>query len=95
MISHGKAEKRHLAIMKEELRTQWKSNNLWVRRTFDLASTDFNKLYLKLRHDDNIQVYINGEKIYDVKGWTGKFIYVPITDIKSSKERPQCNGYSY
>ena len=28
------------------VQTQWKSNNLWVRRTFDLASADFNKLYL-------------------------------------------------
>lgn len=62
--------------------TTWKSNNLWVRRIFDLTSTDFNKLYLKLRHDDNIQVYINGQKIYDVKGWTGKFIYIPVNDRK-------------
>lgn len=66
----------------KRVKTQWKSNNLWVRRTFDLASADFNKLYLKLRHDDNIKVYINGEKIYDVKGWTGKFIYIPIKDHK-------------
>lgn len=64
-------------------KTEWKSNNLWVRRTFDLASADFSKLYLKLRHDDNIQVYINGQKIYDVKGWTGKFIYIPVNDHKN------------
>lgn len=63
--------------------TAWKTNNLWVRRTFELASADFNKLYLKLRHDDNIQVYINGQKIYDVKGWTGKFIYIPVSDHKN------------
>lgn len=61
---------------------QWQSNSLWVRRTFDLVATDLNKLYLKLYHDDNIQVYINGEKIFDVKGWTDKFIYVPLTDYK-------------
>lgn len=70
----------------KRVKTQWQSNNLWVRRTFDLASADFNKLYLKLRHDDNIQVYINGEKIYDVKGWTGKFIYIPITEKKIVKK---------
>src|SRR5690349_4337365 len=70
----------------KRVKTQWKSNNLWVRRTFDLASADFNKLYLKLRHDDNIKVYINGEKIYDVTGWTGKFIYIPITNNKILKK---------
>lgn len=58
--------------------TRWNSKDLWVRRAFNLNSTTFNKLYLKLHHDDNIQVYINGEKIYDVTGWTGKFIYIPI-----------------
>ncbi len=65
------------------VQTVWKSNNLWVRRTFDLTTTDFNKLYLKLRHDDNIQVYINGHKVYDVIGWTGKFIYIPVNDYKN------------
>ena len=64
-------------------KTAWKTNNLWVRRTFELASPDFNKLCLKLRHDDNIQVYINGQKIYDTKGWTGKFIYIPVNDHKN------------
>lgn len=64
-------------------KTTWKSNNLWVRRSFDLTTTDLNRLYLKLRHDDNIRVYINEQKIYDVKGWTGKFIYLPINDHKN------------
>ncbi|HKH62256.1 MAG TPA: DUF4965 domain-containing protein [Flavitalea sp.] len=60
--------------------TRWTSKQLWVRRVFNLNKTDFNKLYLKLQHDDNVQVYINGEKIYDVTGWTGKFIYIPVTN---------------
>ena len=59
--------------------TSWTSKDLWVRRSFNLATTSFNRLYLKLQHDDNVQVYINGEKIYDVTGYTHKFIYIPIT----------------
>ena len=60
--------------------TSWTGKTLWVRRTFNLNTTNFNKLYLKLQHDDNVQVHLNGEKIYDVTGWTGKFIYIPITN---------------
>jgi hypothetical protein len=59
-------------------KTVWKGKDLWVRRKFDLTATNFNKLYLKLQHIGNIQVYLNGEKIYDIKGRAPKFSYIPI-----------------
>lgn len=61
--------------------TPWRSKDIWMRRTFDLASNNFSKLYLKLQHDDNVQVYLNGTKVYDVAGYTGKYIYIPIENI--------------
>jgi hypothetical protein len=61
--------------------TSWRSKDIWMRRAFDLATTDFNKLHLKLQHDDNVQVYINGTKVYDVVGFTGKYIYIPIENV--------------
>lgn len=63
-------------------KVQWRTKALWVRRTFNLTTTDFNKLYLKLQHDDHCQVYLNGVKIFDVKSFTGKFIYIPIAGYK-------------
>ena len=36
--------------------TLWKSKDIWVRRTFNLNKTDFDKLYLKIKHDDNTEV---------------------------------------
>ena len=59
-------------------KTVWKDKDLWMRRTFDLTTTNFNKLYLKVQHIGNIQVYLNGEKIYDLKGRAAKFTYIPI-----------------
>ncbi|RZK67588.1 MAG: DUF5127 domain-containing protein, partial [Pedobacter sp.] len=70
-------------------KTEWKSRNLWVRRSFDLASTDLKDLSLKLNHDDNIEVYLNGTLIFETKGWTNnKFMYIPIKDevIKNLKK---------
>ena len=49
---------------KENAKTLWASRNLWMRRRFTLKEIPSGKLYLKLHHDDNIQVYLNGEKIY-------------------------------
>ncbi|MEO8720160.1 MAG: DUF5127 domain-containing protein [Ginsengibacter sp.] len=67
--------------------TLWQTKDLWVRRTFNLKKTDFNKLFLKLRHDDNIEVYINGKKVYEKIGWIHKFEFLPLdkSDLKKGK----------
>ena len=70
-------------------KTAWTSKNLWVRRSFDLADPMLKDLTLKLNHDDNIEVYLNGNLIYSHVGWTNnKFVYVPIevAVIKSLKK---------
>jgi hypothetical protein len=66
-------------------KTVWRSRHIWVRRTFDLQQTDFNKLFLKINHDDNAEVYINGEKVYSLTGWLNKFHYIPLADAVKSK----------
>jgi hypothetical protein len=66
-------------------KTVWRSKHLWTRREFDLQKTDFNKLYLKINHDDNVEVYINGEKVYSLTGWLNKFAYIPLADAVKSK----------
>ncbi|MEJ2882120.1 glutaminase family protein [Pedobacter sp. GR22-6] len=71
-------------------KTAWKSKNLWVRRSFDLEKLDLKDLSLKLNHDDDVKVYLNGTLIYEHHGWTdNKFTYVPIKAevIKSLKAK--------
>lgn len=62
--------------------TLWNSHDLWMRRTFNLSKTNFNKIFLKLNHDDNIEVYLNGEKVYEKTGWIHKFEYIPLDEKK-------------
>lgn len=68
--------------------TVWKSNDLYYRRTFDLPQGDLSKVYLKLRHDDNVTAYLNGVKIYDVSGWDDAYKYIPLKEdaISALKE---------
>ena len=73
MMQAGKQEKRLSVIINQHAGTGWLSKDLWVRRTFTLNKIDYNKLFLKIKHDDNIEVYLNGEKIYNYMGWLGKF----------------------
>lgn len=72
-----------------EAKTVWKSDNLWYRRSFDLNNTNIKNLYLKLRYDDNVVVYLNGNKIYETVGWQHSYKYVPIDQniIKQLKSK--------
>jgi len=61
-------------------KTKWVSRDLWVRRTFTLGKTSLDNVFLKLQHDDNISVYLNGKQVFTTKGWTAKYIYIPIRE---------------
>ena len=44
--------------------TEWNTKEIWVRRYFDLKDINIEQLVLLLRHDDDVEVYINGTKAY-------------------------------
>lgn len=44
--------------------TEWKTKSIWMRRIFDLRDINIDQLVLQLRHDDDVEVYINGELAY-------------------------------
>ena len=41
---------------KTQAKTLWTSKNIWVRRTFTLNDLNIDRLFLKLYHDDNVEV---------------------------------------
>ncbi|GAA4800509.1 DUF4965 domain-containing protein [Olivibacter ginsenosidimutans] len=72
----------------QHVKTLWKSHDVWVRRTFHVANpASINELLLKLNHDDNIEVFLNGKKVYEKTGWTNSFQYLPINkaDLKAGQ----------
>jgi hypothetical protein len=42
-------------------KTEWKGREIWVRRTFELTNLNIHQLVLELLHDDDVEVYLNGE----------------------------------
>nr|WP_157547205.1 glutaminase family protein [Niabella soli] len=67
-------------------RTEWKSDDLWVRRSFDLDDMPPGEVYLKIKHDDNIEVYLNGAAVYSCNCWNEKYLYIPIKDASLLKK---------
>lgn len=64
-------------------KTLWNTKDLWLRREFVAVDNNIKGLNLKIDHDDNIDVYLNGSKIYSHKGWVHKYIYIPIENASS------------
>jgi len=68
-------------------KTIWKTRDIWVRRVFSVSNVaELNKLILKLSHDDDIDVYLNGERIYQKIGVTNDYGMVPITNTLKNGE---------
>lgn len=44
--------------------TAWTTKSIWVRRSFNLSDLDIDQLILQVRHDDDVEVFINGEIAY-------------------------------
>jgi len=42
------------------VRTPWTSEDIWIRRDFDLPASSLKDLQLWMQHDDDVEVYVNG-----------------------------------
>jgi hypothetical protein len=66
-----------------ENKIRWRSHDIWVRRVFNISQTDdINKLLLKLSWDDDIEVTLNGEKVFDKVGVSKGYEMVPLEKSK-------------
>ncbi|TWJ01698.1 uncharacterized protein DUF4964 [Mucilaginibacter frigoritolerans] len=62
-------------------KTQWKQRDIWIRRTFNVQNVvDIHQLLLKISHDDDADVYLNGKKVYSKTGVVNDYGMVPITE---------------
>jgi hypothetical protein len=58
--------------------TEWSSSDLWIRRSFTHEGAAARNLHLRIHHDDAAEVYLNGEQIADLEGWTTGYTFVEL-----------------
>jgi hypothetical protein len=61
--------------------TEWKTADIWLRRTVDLPvpAGNLTAPHLRVHHDDDAQVYLNGTLVAELPGANSGFTYVPLT----------------
>ena len=67
--------------------TDWSTDNIWLRRTVNLDSLP-EKPGILIHHDEDVEVYLNGNPIATFKGYITEYKTVPLTEDakKSLKE---------
>jgi hypothetical protein len=43
--------------------TEWRTSDIWVRRTFRADTAQFDLVALKLHHDEDTEIYLNGQPV--------------------------------
>ncbi len=61
------------------VRTEWKTNDIWLRKDFRLVEIP-GKLVLRIHHDEDAEVYLNGKQIKTFTGDIGRYVDVDITE---------------
>jgi hypothetical protein len=60
------------------VRTQWNTNDIWVRRDFELERAPGGEVLLKVYHDEDAEVYVNGVPAAKLQGHVTGYALVPI-----------------
>jgi len=61
------------------IRTEWKTPDVWLRRDFELKAVPAGEVMLRLHHDEDADVYVNGVLAARVTGFTTAYVEVPLT----------------
>jgi hypothetical protein len=62
------------------VRTDWRSADIWIRRDFDLKNVPKGELFLRLHHDEDAEIYINGVLAAKVAGYVTTYGLEPVAE---------------
>jgi beta-galactosidase/beta-glucuronidase len=66
------------------VRTEWKTSDIWLRRTFELSDDKPGQPQLLIHHDEDAEVYINGQLVAKLEGYASGYVRMAL-DEKAAK----------
>jgi hypothetical protein len=73
------------------VRTPWTTPDIWLRRSFILDAADLSRARLRVHHDDDVQVYLNGKLALDDPFWLMGYALFDIPSDVLSSLKPGTN----
>lgn len=74
-----------------KIRTQWRGNDIWLRREVTLPGSIPANVGLSIYHDEDVQVYINGVPAASAGGFVTEYSLVPLSPAGKSALKPGKN----
>lgn len=71
--------------------TEWTGREIWIRKHFDVSSGKIAKPALFIHHDDEAEIYLNGELVRTFERWTSHYIVVPLEAAQVASLKPGDN----
>ncbi|HVW61069.1 MAG TPA: DUF4965 domain-containing protein [Puia sp.] len=65
--------------------TAWTGNDIWVRRKFTITALPTGRLMLKIFHDDDAEIFLNGQRISRQRGSNGDYEMIALNDEAKSR----------
>ncbi len=74
------------------VRTEWKGPDIWLRRTFELEDKKLGRTHLSIHHDEDAEVYINGQLVAELEAYTTSYVQVELDAeaLKALKPGKNC-----
>jgi hypothetical protein len=73
------------------VRTEWRTADIWLRREFIMPPGPWNQLQLRLHHDEDVEVYVNGALAASASGYTTDYEELPLNDPGKAALKPGKN----
>lgn len=61
-------------------RTEWKTNDIWLRQTFEWNSDKLDRAALVIFYDEDTDVFVNGQKIWNRSGFVTSYEMFDVTE---------------
>lgn len=72
-------------------RTAWRTSDIWLRRSFEWDGKAFEAAALVAFYDEDTEVYLNGQKIWQHTGYNTSYELFPVTEAVRQALKPGAN----
>ncbi len=73
------------------VRTEWNTPDIWVRRSFDLAQMPLGEVMLRVHHDEDAEIYLNGVLAAKLTGYVTFYKLASLSEAGRAALRPGRN----
>ena len=73
------------------VRTEWNTADIWLRREFELPAGDWKNLSLVAHHDEDVEIYLNGVLAATAGGFTSSYDELPMSAAGQAALKPGKN----